>query len=493
MFKLRYPLVIVFVLSFLFSHEASALTMAQRLSGRILLQVESHGEAWYVNPRDQKRYSLGRPDDAYALMKKLSLGISEQEFASWSKGAPSWAVGGLYIRPQSHGEAYYVDFNQRWNYLGKPLDAWLLFRAKGLGITNLDLSKIPVATISSSVTVNSVPVTTVGLTDHTTNLLWRYGSKDYSYLLALKSSLYSSYTTALKTFYYTGSIEPADAREKFYAIFFQKKSGDNAVATLINYANTQALANSWSADQKVEFLMSLIQNIPYDHAKLNDSPLQPNYPYETLYKNSGICSDKTFLAVSVLRELGYGAAILDFPDMNHSAAGISCPVADSVNNSGYCYVETTNFFQIGVIPYSLSSGQAVLVNDGLTGLFDSTRLSKMEVYQKTSGKLYYGMTNTKKLVSDLQTKKAWIDSEKIKIEQKNTELTAQQNTLVSQKQQLDSYQASGDISSYNALVPTYNSGVNSYNSALELYRTQLNTYNQAVNEYNDGLRYFYQQ
>lgn len=490
MIKLRYSLVVVIALSFLFSHQASALTMAQRLSGHILLQVESHGEAWYVNPKDQKRYSLGRPDDAYALMKKLSLGISEQEFAAWSKGAPAWAVGGLYIRPQSHGEAYYVDFNQRWNYLGRPLDAWLLFRAQGLGITNLDLSKIPIATITSSVTVYNTVDTTA---DHSTNLLWRYGSKDYSYILALKSSLYSAYTTALKTFYYTGSIEPSDAREKFYAIFFQKKSGDNAVSTLINYANTQALNNSWSADQKIEFLMSLIQNIPYDHAKLNDSPLKPNYPYETLYKNSGICSDKTFLAISVLRELGYGAAILDFPDMNHSAAGISCPLADSVNNSGYCYVETTNFFQIGVIPSSLSSGQAVLANDGLTGLFDASRLSKMEIYQKTTGKTYYGLTNTKKLVSDLQTKKAWIDSEKVKIEQKNTELTAQQNTLTSQKQQLDAYQASGNVSAYNSLVPTYNSGVNSYNSALEIYRAQLSAYNQAVNEYNDGLNYFYQQ
>jgi hypothetical protein len=491
MIKSRYSLVIVIALSFLFSHQALALTMAQRLSGRILLQVESHGEAWYVNPKDQKRYSLGRPDDAYALMKKLSLGISEQEFASWSKGAPAWAVGGLYIRPQSHGEAYYVDFNQRWNYLGSPQDAWLLFRSKGLGITNLDLSKIPVVSITASVTVNYAPVDTAA--DHSTNLLWRYGSKDYSYILSLKSSLYSSYTTALKTFYYTGNVEPADAREKFYAIFFQKKSGDSAVSTLINYANSQAVANAWTSDQKVEFIMSLVQHIPYDFSKLNDSPLQPNYPYETLFKNSGICSDKTFLAVSILREMGYGAAILDFPDIRHSAAGISCPLADSINNSGYCYVETTNFFQLGVIPSSVSSGQAALETDSLANLFDSSRLSKMEIYQKTTGQTYYGVTNTKKLVAELQAKKSFIDTEKPKIEQTNTDLTVQQNTLISQKQQLDAYRASGDVSSYNSLVTIYNSGVNSYNTALEAYRVKLSAYNQAINDYNSGLKYFYQQ
>ena len=472
----------------MFGHQALALTTAQRLAGRILLQVQSLGEAWYVNPQDYKRYYLGRPDDAFALMKKLSLGISEQEFASWSNGAPAWAVGRLYLRPQSHGEAYYVDLNRRWHYLGRPLDAWLLFRAQGLGITNADLSTIPVAS-----TVTTSTVSSNGLTDHSTNLVWRYSSKDYSYLLALKSSLYSSYTTALKSFYYTGDTVPADAQEQFYAIFFQRKTGDNAVTTLINYANNMATANAWTSDQKIEFIMSLVQHIPYDHAKLNDSPLQPNYPYETLYKNSGICSDKTFLAVAILRELGYGAAILDFPNLNHSAAGISCPLADSLFNSGYCFIETTNFFQIGVIPSSISGGQAVLAADGLANLFDSSKLSDMEIYQKTSGKTYYGLATTKKLVSDLQAKKIWIDSEKIKIEQKNTELTALQNTLIAQRQQLDDYQASGDISSYNSLVEPYNTGVNSYNSALALYRTQLAAYNQAISEYNEGLKFFYQQ
>jgi len=488
MTKLRYPLLAILLLSFLFSHQALALTTAQRLAGRILLQVESHGEAWYVNPQNYKRYYLGRPDDAFALMKSLSLGISEQEFASWNQTAPAWAAGRLYIRPQSHGEAYYVDLNRHWYYLGRPLDAWLLFRSQGLGITNADLSSIPAA---STVVVPVVSYN--GLIDHSTNLLWRYSSQNYSYLLALKSSLYFSYTTALKSFYYTGDVVPVDAQNQFYAIFFQRKSGDNAVTTLISYANTQAVANAWSNDQKVEFLMSLVQHIPYDTAKLNDSPLQPNYPYETLYKNSGICSDKTFLAVAILRELGYGAVILDFPDINHSAAGISCPLADSLNNSGYCFVETTNFFQIGVIPSSVAGGQAVLAADSLSNLFDSSHLSRMEIYQKTSGQTYYGITNTKKLVSDLQAKKIWIDSEKVSIEQKNAELTSQQNTLTSQKQQLDAYQANGDVSSYNSLVGTYNTGVNSYNSALEAYRLQLSVYNQAVNDYNAGLKFFYQQ
>lgn len=50
--------------------------LADRLSGRILLQVEENGEAWYVNPVNNERYFLGRPADAFKVMRNLGLGIS---------------------------------------------------------------------------------------------------------------------------------------------------------------------------------------------------------------------------------------------------------------------------------------------------------------------------------------------------------------------------------------------------------------------------------
>ncbi len=39
--------------------------------GKILLQVEGNGEAWYVNPEDSKRYFLGRPSEALRLLADL--------------------------------------------------------------------------------------------------------------------------------------------------------------------------------------------------------------------------------------------------------------------------------------------------------------------------------------------------------------------------------------------------------------------------------------
>jgi hypothetical protein len=44
---------------------------AKGQKGKILLQVEGNGEAWYVNPDDGKRYFLGRPAEALALLANL--------------------------------------------------------------------------------------------------------------------------------------------------------------------------------------------------------------------------------------------------------------------------------------------------------------------------------------------------------------------------------------------------------------------------------------
>ncbi|PLX20939.1 hypothetical protein C0584_04100 [Candidatus Parcubacteria bacterium] len=55
---------------------------ANKQKGKILLQVQKNGEAWYVNPNDGRRYFLGRPADAFALMRTLGLGISNSNFSS---------------------------------------------------------------------------------------------------------------------------------------------------------------------------------------------------------------------------------------------------------------------------------------------------------------------------------------------------------------------------------------------------------------------------
>lgn len=53
--------------------------LINKLKGRILLQVESRGEAWYLNPKDGKRYYMKDGDAAYQIMRFLSLGITNSD------------------------------------------------------------------------------------------------------------------------------------------------------------------------------------------------------------------------------------------------------------------------------------------------------------------------------------------------------------------------------------------------------------------------------
>ncbi|MBU4347586.1 hypothetical protein L6249_00105, partial [Candidatus Parcubacteria bacterium] len=50
-----------------------------RLSGKIMLDVEQNGEAYYINPKNLKGYFLNRPADAFSIMRELGLGITNSD------------------------------------------------------------------------------------------------------------------------------------------------------------------------------------------------------------------------------------------------------------------------------------------------------------------------------------------------------------------------------------------------------------------------------
>jgi len=68
--------------------------LARRLMGRILLQVESRGEAWYVNPSDGLRYYLGDPRETKPFLGKLALGIGNRDLTALPSASPFAAPSG---------------------------------------------------------------------------------------------------------------------------------------------------------------------------------------------------------------------------------------------------------------------------------------------------------------------------------------------------------------------------------------------------------------
>lgn len=134
-------------------------SLSERLKGKILLQVEKNGEAWYVHPDTLKRYFLGKPSDAWQLMRKIGLGITNLDLNKIpiNNNTPNYnsnaitnrLAGKIVLQVEDKGQAWYIHPTHKTRYyLGKPIDAWQLMRKIGLGITNSDLSLIQIANLA---------------------------------------------------------------------------------------------------------------------------------------------------------------------------------------------------------------------------------------------------------------------------------------------------------------------------------------------------------
>ena len=135
-------------------HESKSTTSAKvydRVKGHILLQVEKHGEAWYVDPVTAKRYYMKDGPTAYQMMRSFGLGVSEKDYASMEAGSYSLKNklrGRIILRVEEHGEAYYIHPETLTMYYLKNGDeAYRIMRLYSLGITNTDLDKIESKTI----------------------------------------------------------------------------------------------------------------------------------------------------------------------------------------------------------------------------------------------------------------------------------------------------------------------------------------------------------
>jgi len=177
-------------------------SMAEKLKGKILLQVEDNGEAWYVNPDNLEKYYLGKPNDAFELMQILGRGITNEDLNKIEIAEANFdgidtdgdgirdrlensigtniqktdsdddgysdkeellsgynpmgagkididdkfsanLAGYIVLQIENSGEAWYINpDNLKRYYLGKPTDAFNIMRKLGLGVNNINLAKI---------------------------------------------------------------------------------------------------------------------------------------------------------------------------------------------------------------------------------------------------------------------------------------------------------------------------------------------------------------
>jgi hypothetical protein len=147
----------------------SALT--RKLAGRILLQVENHGEAWYLDPTTLKKYYLADGSSAYTALRTFGLGIKNTDLEKIpvggqlvANGSPSSLMGSvksnsqlvnrlkgkILLQVENHGEAWYVNpVDGKRYYMANGGAAYQIMRNLSLGISNSNLRKISVGDINT--------------------------------------------------------------------------------------------------------------------------------------------------------------------------------------------------------------------------------------------------------------------------------------------------------------------------------------------------------
>lgn len=149
------PVIIFFLLLPIISLYAGK--FSSKLSGRILIQTERNGEAWYVDPVSQKRFYMGQPSDAFEIMRGFGLGIKNSDLKKIAEAGSrdidlnfaKKMSGRILLQVESRGEAWYVSsLDYRRYYLGSPVDAYRVMRELGLGISNKDIDMIEVGSLN---------------------------------------------------------------------------------------------------------------------------------------------------------------------------------------------------------------------------------------------------------------------------------------------------------------------------------------------------------
>jgi methionine-rich copper-binding protein CopC len=124
----------------------------ERLKGKIILKVEGKGEAYYISSTKKEMYYLGRPSDAFEILRNQGIGITNEDLLRISEiNSDDLAdfvfckkhLGKIFLQVEQNGEAWYVNpANEKRYYLGQPTDAFNLMKNLALGISNKDFAKL---------------------------------------------------------------------------------------------------------------------------------------------------------------------------------------------------------------------------------------------------------------------------------------------------------------------------------------------------------------
>ncbi len=332
---------------------------------------------------------------------------------------------------------------------------------------------------------------------------WKYKGTDYNIDKVLYDSYYQFYGSLPKWKPNKDKENPVYSEERTYNLFVKTLKGDSTIEELADSIRSLGQKNNLNEDQIIELALSFVQTIPYDYEKFDKINAGERtgmyFPYEVLYKQTGVCSDKSFLAYSLIKELGYGVALFSFINEEHMALAIKCPMEYSSYESGYCFAETTSLGnKIGTIPEIIPQ-KGVAVSNREFGHYGDDNfensyslLTNIGIFNQTDGKTYTGIIATISTQKEINNLQNTLHAHNNELKKLGEELDKEDSDLKSKNKKLNGLFKKEKYDDYLDYYKKYEKSYKDYEKARKAYNKEIEIYNQISDKYDVLVKNFYQ-
>jgi len=291
--------------------------------------------------------------------------------------------------------------------------------------------------------------------------------------LPINVSVYEGAKQAEKATTVYGNISETIWLAQSYRAMVQDPAQENLYAALLAEADKIRLQQKLSDDEYLELVAVYVQSLRYENREQNPA----KFPVETVVDRAGDCDDKSLLLAGLLSREGYPVALLLFGPESHMAVGVG---SDDYHykNTGYAFVETTNYSFVGV-PTDKLGGNLTLYSDPV-------------IIPVSNGTKFFGSGSETRYIHDMYV----LSDQKIKelepqVKSMGSDLTSQQEKIAQLESHIQEIRNTGNSGSYNTQVAVHNALVSDYNSRLNAYRQLFARYEKYALVHNYILEHMY--
>lgn len=201
--------------------------------------------------------------------------------------------------------------------------------------------------------------------DRTFNVIFE--KSEYELVLPVNLSVYYGAKNADKSITEGTLWNETEKVSEYYRSFFEGEAIEGFYTDILKKIRHIKTAEGFSDEEYLEFLMTFVQQIPYD-----SEAEAPRFPVEVVYDIKGDCDEKSMLLIGLLAREGYDTALIIFPEYHHATAGIRIITSGdtsfrqfkSEDGRKYVFIESTDLSYIGQYPGYYEDAYAVVIPIG---------------------------------------------------------------------------------------------------------------------------------